>query len=222
MNHAAILFGSIGTLVETSDLQREAFNLAFKEAGLAWHWDEATYRRLLEKPGGRSRIERFAAERGETVDAEGLHRRKTAIFDKEIEEGALDLRPGVREVIDAARNAEIPLAFVTTTSRANVEATLAATTGQLTEEMFAFIGDGSMVSASKPAPDIYLAALRALGLGAEQAIAIEDTVSCFQSARAAGLRTIAFPNENAAREGYDEAVAVVDRLEPSLFGDVLT
>lgn len=34
MNYKAILFGSIGTLIETSDLQRESFNEAFKEAGL--------------------------------------------------------------------------------------------------------------------------------------------------------------------------------------------
>lgn len=43
----AIIFGSIGTLVETSDLQRRAFNAAFAEAGLAWVWDEAPYRAML-------------------------------------------------------------------------------------------------------------------------------------------------------------------------------
>lgn len=220
MTSTAILFGSIGTLVETSDLQREAFNLAFKESDLDWHWDEPTYRRLLEKPGGQARIERFAAERGDTVDAAKLHRLKTQIFDKEIEEGSLELRPGVSEIIAFARKTEIALGFVTTTSRENVEATLAATTGQLTEEMFAFIGDASMVDAPKPAPDIFLAAMKALGIEADQAIAIEDTRSCFQSARAAGLPTIAFPNENAARDGYADAVAMVDRLDVSLFSSL--
>ena len=43
----AILFGSIGTLIETSDLQREAFNEAFKEAGLDWYWDHEDYTKLL-------------------------------------------------------------------------------------------------------------------------------------------------------------------------------
>lgn len=217
MTLAAILFGSIGTLVETSDVQRDAFNQAFRDAGLDWHWDEDTYRRLLLKPGGKARIERFAAERGQTVDAAALHRRKTAIFDREIEEGSLELRPGVGEVIAHARNADIALGFVTTTSRANIDSTLAATTGQLTGDMFSFIGDASMVSAPKPAPDIFLAALAALGVSADQAMAIEDTVPCFQAARAAGLPTVAFPNENAARHGYDDAVAVVAELDISLF-----
>ena len=40
MTFKAILFGSIGTLAETSDLQRNAFNEAFKISGLNWFWDE--------------------------------------------------------------------------------------------------------------------------------------------------------------------------------------
>jgi beta-phosphoglucomutase-like phosphatase (HAD superfamily) len=35
----AVIFGSIGTIAETSDIQRQAFNLAFAEAGLDWNWD---------------------------------------------------------------------------------------------------------------------------------------------------------------------------------------
>jgi beta-phosphoglucomutase-like phosphatase (HAD superfamily) len=35
MTVKAIMFGSIGTLVETSNLQRHAFNRAFKDAGLS-------------------------------------------------------------------------------------------------------------------------------------------------------------------------------------------
>ena len=36
MTFKAVLFGSIGTLAETSDLQRNAFNEAFKISGLNW------------------------------------------------------------------------------------------------------------------------------------------------------------------------------------------
>ena len=37
----AILFGSIGTIVETSDIQRNSFNDAFKLTGLNWNWGGA-------------------------------------------------------------------------------------------------------------------------------------------------------------------------------------
>lgn len=217
MHVAAILFGSIGTLVETSGLQRKAFNEAFREAGLDWKWDRETYRTLLRKPGGLARIERYAAGRGQTVNAVAVHRRKTEIFDREIAEGSLDLRPGVAEVVAHARRLKIPLGFVTTTSRANVEAVLAATTGQLTEDMFAFIGNETMVIEQKPAPEIYRIALKRLRIAAAEAVAVEDTVACFQAARAAGVPTVAFPNENAEPEGYTGALAVTDRLELKFF-----
>ena len=51
----AIIFGSIGTLVETSDIQRQSFNQAFKEIGLDWYWDKNNYKNLLKKSGGRNR-----------------------------------------------------------------------------------------------------------------------------------------------------------------------
>ena len=47
MNYKAILFGSIGTLIETSELQRNAFNQAFSENGLDWNWSPTQYQDLL-------------------------------------------------------------------------------------------------------------------------------------------------------------------------------
>ena len=44
MTYKSLLLGSIGTIIETSDLQRESFNEAFKEAGLDWYWDQEDYR----------------------------------------------------------------------------------------------------------------------------------------------------------------------------------
>ncbi len=217
MKPSAILFGSIGTLVETSDMQREAFNEAFREAGLDWHWDRETYRGLLQRPGGQARIERYAAEKGDTVNARALHRRKTELFDRELLEGSLDLRPGVKDVLDYAREHGIALGFVTTTSRENIDATLAATTGQVTREMFAFIADDEMTAEQKPSPEIYRIALEHLGLEPAQAVAIEDTVPCFMAARAAGIPAVAFPNENAATDGYTDALVVTERLEPRYF-----
>ena len=60
MKYKALLFGSIGTLIESSDIQRNSFNEAFKEAGLDWYWDEQDYKILLKKTGGTKRVEDFA------------------------------------------------------------------------------------------------------------------------------------------------------------------
>ena len=80
MNYKAILFGSIGTLIETSDLQRESFNEAFKEAGLDWYWDQEDYRLLLKQSGGTKRIEDFAEKNNVNVNASQIRNRKTEIF----------------------------------------------------------------------------------------------------------------------------------------------
>ena len=52
----SILFGSIGSVVESSEIQRKAFNAAFKEFGLEWYWNIANYIKMLQKPGGLNRL----------------------------------------------------------------------------------------------------------------------------------------------------------------------
>ena len=103
MTVKAIFFGSIGTLVETSDLQRRAFNQAFSEAGLDWNWSAEVYKHLLTKSGGRGRIQDFASQRGMDVDASQLHLRKTEIFDALMAQESLLLRPGIASVIVHAK-----------------------------------------------------------------------------------------------------------------------
>ena len=52
----SILFGSIGSVVESSEIQRQAFNEAFKEFGVDWYWNVANYIKMLQKPGGLNRL----------------------------------------------------------------------------------------------------------------------------------------------------------------------
>ena len=120
MNYKAILFGSIGTLIETSDLQRESFNEAFKEAGLDWYWDQEDYRLLLKQSGGTKRIEDFAEKNNTTVQAQQIRERKTEIFNQKLLTEKLMPREGVIDVIEYAKNNQIKLGFVTSTTKDNV------------------------------------------------------------------------------------------------------
>ena len=52
----AVLFGSIGTIIETSDIQRNCFNQAFQKVGLNWYWSKIIYKSMLKKPGGEKRV----------------------------------------------------------------------------------------------------------------------------------------------------------------------
>jgi len=169
----ALLFGAIGTLVETSELQRRAYNAAFAESDLEWAWSRATYADLLQSSGGQKRIEQAAKRAGLALEPAEIHRRKSLIFQDMLRKEHLTPRPGVVETISAAQAAGLALGFVTTTSRENVDAILWAC--RIPSEVFTFIGDASMVTAPKPAADIYMLALSSLGVRADQAIAIEDS-----------------------------------------------
>ena len=97
----AILFGSIGTLAETSELQRQAFNLAFKAHGLDWEWQREPYRKLLVHSGGEQRIIAWTKEQNikVTVDAHAVHASKSVIYQKLLSESGLQPRAGVLEVV---------------------------------------------------------------------------------------------------------------------------
>ena len=214
MTTKAILFGSIGTLVETSELQRRAFNQTFSEAGLDWNWSEEDYLRLLSKSGGRKRVQDFASQRGIDVDAQQLHHRKTEIFDSLMTKETLMLRPGVASVISYAMDNNLQLAFVTSTSEANIAAVFSTLRDQVKSSDFNFIGNDLMVSDPKPSPAIYQKALSVLNLDAQDCIAIKDTAASMSAALAAGIRCIGFPGAFAVANDFSGALLVTDHLSP--------
>jgi HAD superfamily hydrolase (TIGR01509 family) len=215
----ALIFDVDGTLAETEELHRAAFNEAFAaEGGPGWHWDQPLYARLLAVTGGKERIAHFAP----TLPAEriqSLHAAKTAHYARLVASGGLTLRPGVRRLLQAAHHTGVKLAIATTTSPANIEALLAAC-GNVPS--FDVIAAGDEVSAKKPAPDIYLLALRRLGLPANACLAIEDSENGLRSARAAGLRCLITTSLYGGTGPFPGAAAVVTNLgEPNAPADLL-
>ncbi len=198
-----LLFGSIGTIVETSELQRKAFNLAFKEFDFGWQWDSAIYKDLLAVPGGRRRIEDFANARGTAVDAKAIHKRKTEIYNQMMLEAGVEARPGVAETIAQAREHGITLGFVTTTVPENTDAIFKALDGQIARSDFAFVGHNGMVENGKPAPDIYLKVREILDIDPDTCLAIEDTAPSMAAAVDAGLACIAYPGAYADMDAFD-------------------
>jgi phosphoenolpyruvate---glycerone phosphotransferase subunit DhaL len=69
-----------------------------------------------------------------------------------------------------------------------------------------------VVPAKKPAPDIYLLALRTLGVPPERAIVVEDSRNGLLAAVGAGLACLVTVNEITAGEDFSEAAMVVSSL----------
>lgn len=212
---SAILFGSISTLADTSELQRQAFNDAFVACGLDWNWSREDYVSMLSSNGGAQRIEDYAATRGEDVDAAAVHAKKSQIFQELLATSTVSPRPGVVETVGEAKRNGHDVGFVTTTSQGNIDALLAALRPHISAEMFDLIVNRDSVTEPKPAADVYEYALRRLGADASTAVAIEDNVGGVAAAAAAGVRCIAFPNANTASGDFSAANETVESLDPS-------
>ena len=213
MSLAALIFDVDGTLADTEEAHRQAFNAAFLTHGLAWDWSPSCYGELLRVTGGKERIARHLAAlrlpAAETTRLERLvpliHSTKTRAFAEFVEMGNVPLRPGVARLIAEARTAGVRLAIASTTSPDNVRSLLARTLGTAALGWFDVISTGDVVPNKKPAPDIYRHALGSLRLPAERCVAFEDSELGVRAAKAAGLYTIAVPTRWTASQDLTAA-----------------
>ncbi len=139
--YKALLFGSIGTLVETSEIQRKSFNEAFKKKGLNWYWTKEEYIKLLNKSGGSDRIKEYAKKKNTKVNAKQLRDLKTKLFNNYLKKNHLKLRPGVKSIINLCNKEKIRLAFVTSTSKNNINSILFSLRKSINRKNFSFIGN---------------------------------------------------------------------------------
>ena len=221
MELKALIFDVDGTLADTErDGHRVAFNLAFADAGLDWHWDVETYGRLLNVTGGKERIRYFLDEfisgfrMPEDLDGfiRGLHAAKTSHYLALLRGGAVPLRRGVERLLRSARAQGLRLAIATTTTPANVTTLLKATLGEESIAWFEVIAAGDIVPRKKPAPDIYDYALRQLGLTADQCLAFEDSEHGLAAAVGAGLKTVITVNDYTSGQDFSAAALVLDQF----------
>jgi HAD superfamily hydrolase (TIGR01509 family) len=217
----ALIFDVDGTLSNTErDGHRVAFNSAFDEYKIDWHWSVETYGKLLAVTGGKERMkfyaEKFLQESEIPDDLESkipeLHAAKTRHYTELLSTGAIPLRPGVERLINEARQRNFRLAIATTTTPENVTVLLTHTLGADSIDWFEVIAAGDIVPAKKPAPDIYDYALKELGLSAEECIAFEDSENGLTSSAGAALTTIITINDYTKDHDFSDACIVLDQF----------
>jgi HAD superfamily hydrolase (TIGR01509 family) len=226
MKLETLIFDVDGTLADTErDGHRPAYNAAFRDAGLPWDWDVDLYGRLLAVTGGKERIRHYIdhcrSEFRRPDDLDGfiaeLHAVKTRHFTELVRGGAIPLRPGVERLLREARDEGLRLAIATTTTPENVEALLETALGADALRWFDFIGAGDVVSAKKPAPDIYQHVIEAMDIVPGPGLAFEDSGNGVLAARAARIRTVVTVNGYTNGQDFSGAVLVLDHLgEPGM------
>jgi len=233
---SALILDCDGVIADTERFGHlVAFNATFAEFGLPVRWSAAQYREKLLIGGGKERLAslltpEFIATAGLPADPEGQraavaawHRRKTELYLDLVASGAVPPRPGIARLVAAALDAGWLVAVASTSAQASVTATLERAVGTgLAERVRVFAGD--IVPHKKPAPDIYLLALRDLGVPAAAAVVIEDSRNGLLAATGAGIACLITVNDFTADEDFSEAALVVSALgdpgDPGDLGDL--
>lgn len=214
---AALIFDVDGTLAETEELHRRAFNQAFARHGLDWHWDRAVYKDLLRVTGGKERMRAYherlwIAPPLSGADIAELHRIKTAHYAELIDTGCCPLRPGVADLLAEAKARGQRLAIATTTSHGNIDALLSRTLGTRWAADFDAVVAGDDVQHKKPAPDVYREVLARLKLDASACLAIEDSRNGLIAASRAGIPVLITRSMFFRDDDFSEARVVLDDL----------
>jgi HAD superfamily hydrolase (TIGR01509 family) len=218
---SALIFDVDGTIAQTErDGHRVAFNRAFAAKGLGWMWTVEQYGRLLDVAGGKERIayyaDRFMPNFRPPTDmktfAAELHALKGKFYRQLVEEGAIGLRPGIRRLMEEAREAGVKLAIATTSSLDSVLPLLQTTLEVESVEWFDLIAAGDIVPVKKPAPDIYLHVIRQMEIDPDCCLVLEDSQQGLRSAVAAGLKTIVTYNDYTRGQDFRSAALVLDGL----------
>jgi HAD superfamily hydrolase (TIGR01509 family) len=205
----AFLFDFDGLILDTELASRAGWELLYREHGHELPADLwATLVGTTHAPW--NPMEHLEELVGAPLDRDELNERRYAHEIALIE--AEELRPGIEEYLAAARQRRLKRAIVSSSSRRWVDMHL-----QRLEEAVgwdAICTPHGDPARAKPAPVLYAEALAALGVGASQAVAFEDSPNGVLAAKAAGVFCVAVPNEVTRGLGLEEAGAdlVLDSL----------
>lgn len=214
----AIIFDVDGTLADTEEVHRLAFNYVFDEYGLDWNWTPDLYAELLAISGGRERITafgrtlrtRFASDEDFAAFVREMHQKKTRKYAAMLTEGEVPLRAGVRRLFDEARAAGLLMAIATSSAYTNAETLLDNNLPPGWRDWFVAIESCDSVADKKPSPAVYEAALSHLPVAREAIVALEDTRNGLLAALAAGITTVVTTHRFTAGHDFTGAALVVD------------
>ena len=193
-NLKAVFFGSIGTIAETSEIQRRSYNLAFNRLNIDCYWNVANYCEMLKVPGGKERIKNFTIPNITDEEIDRIHNLKEEIYAELIEQEDIS-RTEFVEVFHHTKASDLKIGLITTTSETNIKSLSKALEDKVNFNDFDIITTSKDCVYPKPNPEIYKNALKKIGVSPCEAIAIEDTQVNLGASIAAEINSILYPGE---------------------------
>lgn len=220
MELKGIIFDVDGTLADTEEFHRQAFNKAFTEFDLDWNWSKRDYHDLLAISGGKERF-RVCLNKDKDLKARiddvpkfisDLHQCKSEHYRTMLADGKIRLRPGIERLINEATREGIMLGIATSSSEANFLTLIRQTLDVEPDKLFDAIVTSDIVTDKKPSPVVYQCALAEMGLTADNCIAIEDTTNGNKAAQFAGLQVVITTHAYTTDNDFSGAALVVNHL----------
>lgn len=202
MTLRAIVFDHDGTLVDSEPMYARAWAKVLKGYGVPLYNFES-YLSLIGRSASDA-AELLIDEYDLKATAEQLLADRKQVVERMRIEDGVPLVTGVSNLIDWAVKQNLRLGISSGSNRDEVEASLHG--HGLT--MFEAISTRSDVIKNKPAPDVYLRTLEQLEVKPSEAIAIEDSSTGIQSAKSAGLLTLAIQHSYTPLERLRESDVV--------------
>lgn len=209
---AALFFDLDGTLVDSNDLHVDAWDRAFREPGHQFP-PEIIHGQVGK--GGDNLVPSLLPDLGEE-EQDAIDRRHGDIYKSELM-GRVKPFAGARDLLEHARNQGLQVVLASSASGEEVDHYLELLDAA---ELVSFTTSKDDVGSSKPAPDIFQAALDKAGLRPEQALVIGDTPYDVLAAGRCGVASIAvlsggFPEEELRSAGataiYRDAAELLAR-----------
>ncbi len=207
MKIKGLIFDFDGLLVNTSELITIAYERLMEKRGMKF--DVKKRSDMMGRPG-LVNAQFLREEYSLPESAEELLNERRAI-QKDIFEERLALMEGVAELLERTANWPVRCAVASGGNREHVE-TLLKKVG-ITEYFDAVLtADDLVVSEGKPDPEIFLLAAKALDLGPQYCVVLEDAPNGILAAKAAGMKSIFVPDARYSEAFHKDADAILETL----------
>lgn len=183
-----VIFDMDGVLVDSEKL----YMRFWREACAAYGFELTKEMALsLRSNSPEAAIPKFFAWFGEKADYHEIRGLRRKLMAEYIDANGVNLKDGAAEILDFLKGKEIKTALATASP---VKRAMHYLSPYGLFEKFDAVISGADIARSKPAPDIYLAAAKALALPPERCMAVEDSPSGILSAKTAGCFTVMIPD----------------------------
>lgn len=188
MQVRGLLFDMDGVVLDTEKLYARFWREAASALGYSMSYEQALGMRSLSNTAGQAQLESYF---GKGVSRAEFRAKRIELMDAYIDTHGVELKPGIRELLDFLDKHGIKAAITTSSPPERVRRYLGPH-GLM--DRFQRLCSGSEVAHGKPEPDIYLYGAACLGLKPEECIAIEDSPAGVLSAYRAGCMTVMVPD----------------------------